>query len=274
MLSRLADLLILRPTRNPVFAGGKSRFVVPFRRGQLEVWNERAGSDEGAEPDFFVLNLLATAGRAERCGIHPIDFWPDARAEIWSLNPPGYGESSGRASLQSLADAAQTVFAELKQAAEGRPIIVSGNCAGSTAALHLAVTEDIAALLLRNPLPLRQTILGRFGWCTLGIGALGIADRVPRELDSLKNAALASVPAVFVISGRDRIVPPEYQQQVYAAYRGPKQLLTLPDAGHDDSLKKRDRNAYARKLTWLRERLAPLGSQGSLADATPVTADA
>ena len=264
MLSRLADLLILRPTRNPVFAGGKRRRLLPFRGGNLVVWTESIGVDEGTSPELFVLNLPATGGRAERSGIQPFDSWPDLPGEIWSLNPPGYGASSGRASLASLAAAARCAFSHLQRVADGRPILIVANCVGSVSGLYLAAEEEAAGLIVRNPLPLQQTIVGRFNRLTLGVGAKAIANCIPPELDSLRNAARSQIPAVFVISGRDRVVPPVYQRQVFDAYGGDKQLLVLPDAGHDDSLKKRDRHTYAHKLNWLRWEMNAVREVGEL----------
>ena len=56
-------------------------------------------------------------------------------------------------------------------------------------------------------------------------------------------------------------------------FQSGRALLSV-DAGHDDSLKKRDRDAYAPKLAWLRDHLAPLGSQLSPANASAVSAEA
>ena len=255
MFSLIADRCILSPTRNQLFAGGKVHRTLPYKSGHLELWTHRAGGEVHEEPRLFVLSLSAAEGRAERATAHPLDYWTDVPATIWALNPPGYGGSSGRASLKSLAKATRATFEAIQREADGRPILVNATCIGATAALHLAANYNIAGLILRNVPPVRQVVMGRFAACTLWIGARAIADQIPRDLDSLANARRVTSPAVFVMSGQDPIVPLPYQEKVVAAYAGPKQELLLPAAGHNANMKRAERQQYAQRLDWLREQI-------------------
>lgn len=147
----IADRLVLKPTRHEIPTTGKSRLTIPFRRGVLEVWTQQAGMTPRSEPEFYVLKFQGTAGRAERSTYHPLDYWTERRAELWSVNPPGYGGSSGSASLRTLSAAAETVYQELVRVANGRPIVIMGNSLGTISALYLAARHDIAGMVLRNP---------------------------------------------------------------------------------------------------------------------------
>src|SRR5262245_63161388 len=96
-------------------------------------------------------------------------------------------------------------------------------------AAEFAAVPNLAALLLRNPPPLRQLIAGKFGWRTLGL-SLGVARQIPMDLDSVTNSARAKLPCVFMCAGCDRVVPPRFQQLIVGTYAGPKQVVTVPDA--------------------------------------------
>lgn len=255
LLSRLLDRLVLQPTRHPIPAEEKSRRLIPFGAGQLEVWTHRVGGAGGREPDLFVLKFPGTAGRAERSTDHPADSWPDRCVELWAVNPPGYGGSTGRARLQQLAPVARTVYDELQHQAAGRPLLVTGNSLGCASALHLAATCPLAGLLLRNPPPLREVIVGRHGWWNLGLGVRLVARHIPEELDCIGNARRAKMPAVFVTSGSDTLIAPNYQRLVLDVYAGEQRVLVLPDADHATPIASEEEPRYRELLAWLREKI-------------------
>ncbi len=270
MLSRFADRCIFCPTTDKLPTEGKTRRAIPFRGGELEVWTQRTDSlaadgnraAQGAEPQLFVLKLSGTAGRAERATLHPFEVWSDIAGEVWAANPPGYGGSTGPATLTTFAAAAGAVFDELQRVAAGRPIVVTGNSLGTATALHLAANhQDIAAVILRNPPPLRELIRGKFGWRTLGLGPLLVGSRIPPELDSIANARRAIAPAVILTSLKDRMVPPAIQRHVIDAYAGPKRLVELADADHAFELTEEQQYEYADALRWLQRQLPVTGSK-------------
>ncbi len=276
MFSRLADRFVLVPTRSPIRAEHKTRRLVRSAGGDVEAWIERtdgrgqpvidlAGGQQPRardasagplpEPQIFVLKFNGAGGRAERTSLHPLDFWSDVPGEVWSPNPPGYGGSAGRPSLKALAPAGRAVFEEMRRVADGRPVIVTGNSLGTAVALHLAAelgdVPNFAGLVLRNPPPLAQLIWGKFGWRTLGL-SLGVARQIPAALDSVANAARARLPCVFLCAGRDRVVPPRFQQLIIAGYAGPKQVVSIPDADHVFVLAEPHLSQYGAALSWLR----------------------
>lgn len=256
----IADRLILSPSRHRLSAMGKERRLVPFGRGKLELWTQRVGTRDVDDVDLFVLKFHGTGGRAERSTYHPMDYWTDLRAELWAWNPPGYGGSTGPASVRSLASASEHVLRDLQQVAAGRPILLMGNSLGTAVALHLAANFEIAGMVLRNPPPLRQLVVGRHGWWNLWLGAMLIARCVPPELCSMENAARATCPAIFVRSGQDEIVPTLYQDKVIGNYKGPARIVHLPDARHASPLNLDEQRVYRDHLDWLRQQLSPVES--------------
>jgi pimeloyl-ACP methyl ester carboxylesterase len=255
MISRLADRLILCPTRQPLDTEGKIRRLVEFVGGALELWSPLGKQHPPGAADLYILKFGGTASRAERATPHPAEAWEDLNAEVWAVNPPGYGGSPGVASLGLLAAAAEAAYVDLRRRAGERPILVTGNSLGTAYALHIASKHRVDGLILRNPPPLRQMIVGRYGWWNGFLGAMLIAAQTPRELDSVTNAADCRAPAVILSSLRDRAVPVRYQRLILDAYAGEKQILELPDADHADPLNEDQLQRYRELLSWLRGRM-------------------
>src|SRR5439155_12173538 len=125
------------------------------------------------------------AGRAEW---HPVEEsldWGDKPVEVWAVNHPGFGGSTGPPRLSRFGPAALAAYDALAAEATGKPIFVSGMSLGSAMALHVAANRPVAGLILRSPPPLRNLIMTRHGWWNLWILATPVALGVPAELDSL-----------------------------------------------------------------------------------------
>lgn len=237
--------------------------TVPYRRGELEIWHQSHGCDSASDAEIFVLKFGGTHSRAERSGSHPVDFWPQLPTVTWAFNPPGYGGSTGNARLRSLGDAACCAFDAIHREANGRPVLVSGSSLGAVIGLYLSARCPADGLLVRNPPAIREVILRRYGWWNLGAHWMGSG--VPRDLCSLRNAANSSMPALFVTSGKDRIVPPDCQQQVFDHYGGPKRQLHFDRAGHDTPLTPRQRTMMQPLADWLLGSIARAPGNDSVA---------
>ena len=247
-----ADRLLLFPTTDLIEAAGATRAEVSVPgRSAVEVFTRRANVPAGGEPAAYLLVLDGNGGRAEYAV-----FWGDDAArgravEVWSPNYPGYGSSAGPARLAGVAPAALAAFDAMHARAGGKPVVIWGASLGSTAALHVAARRPVAGLILTNPPPLRQIILQRHGWWNLWLLAIPVSLGVPADLDSLANAAAAKVPAVIVSADDDGVVPASYQQKVIDAYAGPKQVVRLPNAGHNTPASEANPQAWHAALDWL-----------------------
>jgi pimeloyl-ACP methyl ester carboxylesterase len=146
---------------------------------------------------------------------------------------------------------ALAAYDALRREHPDKPIFVSGFSMGTTASLYLAVHRPVTGLLLHNPPPLRQVIMGRYGWWNLWLLAGPIALQIPADLDSLANARQLKVPAVFVISGNDEVVPPAYQRKVADAYAGPKQIITAQAASHNTPFTEETETQVREQINWL-----------------------
>ena len=259
----LPDHLILFPTRAPVDAGGAVQKTIPFENGEVEIWTaqSRRARQQG-RADVFILRFYGNADRADRWPAMEAEMWKDRAVEIWGMNYPGFGGSTGPARLARIGPAAVAAFDVLRRHAANKsavesavpsgptpnsalrtahataPIVLFGASIGATAALHVAASRPagIAGLILHNPPPLREVILRQFGWWNLWLLAGPVALQIPRDLDSIANARASRAPAIFLLAERDEIVAPRFHRLVVQAYAGEKRIIELRGAYHNDPI--------------------------------------
>jgi pimeloyl-ACP methyl ester carboxylesterase len=183
-----------------------------------------------------------------------LDYWSHRSGAVWSINPPGYGQSTGPAWIERFPTAAQATWLHLKHLYPKAKIIVTGNSLGTAIALFIAARFQPDGLLLRNPPPIRQLICQRprYNWWNLG-AAKYIARQFPQELDSIENAKSCRCPALFVQSGQDSLVPIEFQNRIIHAYSGKQKTLVLGNANHDTPVLPEQETDYRDALTWLEQ---------------------
>jgi pimeloyl-ACP methyl ester carboxylesterase len=176
---------------------------------------------------------------------------------VWVINYPGYGQSAGRRRLAAMAPAGVAAFDEIKSVAGTRPIFIEGFSLGTVPALALAARRPVAGLILQNPPPLRELMLGRHGWWNLWLLAGPVAWQIPEDLDSIANAHASTAPVIFLLAERDRTIPIEYQRQIAGAYAGQKQIILQRGADHCVPLSDDDEAELQRAIDWLAAR--PVG---------------
>jgi pimeloyl-ACP methyl ester carboxylesterase len=251
----LPDRLVLFPTTDRIDAGTAVRKIIPFQSGELEIWTARSAlAQQRGRPDIYVLRFYGNADRADRWIAAEAEMWNNRAVEVWGMNYPGFGGSTGPARLARLAPVALVAFDELQKTAGDRPIIVFGASLGTTTALHIAAHRKIAGLILHNPPALRQIILRQFGWWNLWLFAGPMAWKIPADLDSVANARAVHVPAIFLLAENDEVVAPKFQRLVVDAYAGEKRIIPLPGAGHNSPLDAAALASFHRALDWLAPR--------------------
>ena len=250
--AHLPDHLILFPTKAPIDAGGAVRKTVPFQNGELELWtavSQRA--QQNGRADIYILRFYGNADRAERWVAAEAEEWDNRALEIWGMNYPGFGGSTGPSRLSRIGLAALAAFDELQRHANSQPIVLYGTSLGACAALHVAAQRPAAGLILQNPPPLHQMILRQFGWWNLWLLAGPIALQIPRELDSISNAKAIHAPAVFLLAEKDEVVAPRFHRLVVEAYAGEKRVISLPGAYHNTPIEEAGLADLNRALDWL-----------------------
>ena len=250
--AHLLDHLILFPTTAPIEPGRANRKMLPFQNGELEVWTAASQlAKQKSGPDIYVLRFYGNADRAERWVAAEADEWNDRAVEIWGMNYPGFGGSTGPTRLSRIGPAALTAFDELQHHANGQPIVLYGASLGASAALHIAAHRPVAGLILHNPPPLREMMLRQFGWWNLWLLAGPLYLQIPCDLDSIENSKAIHAPAIFLLAENDEIVAPRYHQLVVRAYAGEKRVISLPGAYHNDPIEGAALADLNRALDWL-----------------------
>jgi pimeloyl-ACP methyl ester carboxylesterase len=203
----ILDKLALFPGRRPIDSRGATRKVVPFQSGELEMWGATSGAARargGAES--FVLRFYGNADRPEYWVAAEAEMFPQRAVEVWGVNYPGFGGSTGLARLARIGPAALSAFDELRRTAGERPIIVSGTSFGTIAALHVAARREVAGVVLHNPPALREMIIREYGWWNLWLLAGPLSRKVPAGTRQRRQRARSeSVRSLHPVGeGRDR----------------------------------------------------------------------
>jgi hypothetical protein len=258
-----ADKLILYPSTRPVhaYSATRLRFDDTSGRQTLEVWTDRSPGARSRDPEAFVLEFIGNASRAEDVTSYVASRWGARPVEVWSLNYPGYGGSTGPATLHSIPPAALRAYEEMAKRAGNKPIIVSGNSLGTTAALYVASHRRVNGLIVQNPPPLRSMILRQFGWWNLWLLAGPVAMQVPGDLDSLRNAPRVTAPAVFVMSSDDEVVAPRFHKMVLDAYAGPTRVIDVAGGTHNSEIEGKAADELQAGMDWLLDSVRPSASE-------------
>lgn len=231
-------------------------------------------------PRTLILKFPGTGGRAERSTAFPASWIPFHQSaassqpgqhyEVWTWNPPGYGGSEGRADLGSMVPAAQafasqTLAARVARSADGEAgphtrVWLCGNSLGCLSALSLAaglgewlpdgMSTDGFGIWLRNPPDLAEVVLRVADRYYSRFFMRHVVARLPDSLDVFKSARQCELPAVFLMSELDTLVPPDLQRQIHAAYAGEHYLVTLTDLDHAGVIDEQHRGDIERAVSW------------------------
>ena len=246
-----ADSLVLDTNHLQLNPGSANRTTIALEGRTVECWVSRSPGASAKNPEAFVLFFVGKGDRADRWVGDVASAWGDKPVEVWGMNYGGSGGSDGPPRLSDVSPDALAVFDRVHAIATGRPIFIHAGSFGTTAALSVAARRPVAGMILQNPPPLRQLILGQYGWWNLWLVAGAVALQIPADLDSIANARRCHSPAVFILSESDEVIPPKYHEMVLGAYAGPKRVIRMPGALHNDPLSDEAAMQFAGDLDWL-----------------------
>lgn len=253
-IADLADRFVLCPSTHPIPTSILSRETVESNGDELEIWTAHVKVEKPARR-LLLIKFPGTRGRAENSTTKPADQWHDSDTVLWTVNPFGYGQSGGKATLQRFPEMVDAIGNAAAERFPDRKVLVFGNSLGALSALRYAAKFDVEGVLLRNPVPVHQMISRRPRYAIPSLGmSRWIAAQIPQELNAIENAAKAKSPCVFVSAQKDRVAPPRFQEYIIEQYAGEKRVLPLPDAGHDDPIPPTLQDAYLQHLRWLIDR--------------------
>jgi pimeloyl-ACP methyl ester carboxylesterase len=148
---------------------------------------------------------------------------------------PGYGPRAGKPGERSLVDdASETVVLAHRQYRE--PLLLIGESLGAAVAAAAAQLqhERTAGLLLITPWDrLAHVASHHYPW-------LPVKWLLRDRYDTAARLARFDRPVVVAVAGQDSIVPARFGAALHAALRGPKHLIQIDGAGHNDWLDRVD----------------------------------
>lgn len=142
----------------------------------------------------------------------------------------GYGGNPGSPTEAALVADAVAIVERLAARDDVDPasIVYFGESLGAGVAVAAAAIRPPAVLVLRSPFSsLRDVAAVHYPW--LPVSSL-LWDRYP----NLELVAELDVPVLVVAGSDDEIVPLQQSRAVYEAAPGPKQLMVVEGAGHND----------------------------------------
>jgi hypothetical protein len=143
----------------------------------------------------------------------------------------GYGGNPGSPTERGLLEDARAV----RSAIAGRPgvdvsrLVYLGESLGTGVAVALASESAPAVLVLRSPFTSMADVAGYHYWF------LPIPHLLRDHFDSLSRIPSVRCPVLVVAGDRDGIVPLELSRRLYEAVPGPKRLVTVAGADHNDA---------------------------------------
>jgi hypothetical protein len=143
----------------------------------------------------------------------------------------GYGRSHGRISEKGFYLDSEAAHQVARKWAEGNKakLIVFGRSLGGIAATHLGATQGCDGLILESTFTNMGAMAGAHY-------PLPFAERLLKHrLNAVGEIAQVRAPILFFHGDDDRIVPIRLGRQLYEAAPNPKEFVTLPGAGHNDT---------------------------------------
>ncbi|MEM6471048.1 MAG: alpha/beta fold hydrolase [Planctomycetota bacterium] len=263
---RLLDQFVLRPSRGHMPYAPKERLILsrdgltdelfvsrPATRFQADASSEADRRE--VPPELIVFKFPGTAGRAERASDWPCGCLPDVDVEVYTWNGPGYGRTSGRASLSAMAARAAMMFELMIEevSSTDTKVWLVGNSLGCATAVSVAnqFSDRIDGLMMRNPPPLVQTVKRVAHRYPAGRWTDSIAESLPPSMNLMQTATQIRLPTVILQSEYDKLVPPELQMTIYESINAPKQLVVMEGLGHDGVATEAHEQEITVAVTWL-----------------------
>ncbi len=180
-------------------------------------------------PERLVLYFHGNAGNIAQRLPELREMAARTGAAVFGSGYRGYGASTGAPSEKGIYRDGEAALRHARETLRFTPaqIVVVGRSLGSTVATHLAASgEAFAGVILVTPLSTGRD----FGRAHMG----AISLMAGRSFDSLGRAASIRAPVLVIHGLDDTVIPYEHGKRLFEALPGPKRLVLMPGAGHNN----------------------------------------
>jgi abhydrolase domain-containing protein 17 len=172
------------------------------------------------------FTILFSHGNAEDIGdnLPYFDMLHRAGYAVFAYDYRGYGTSEGTPTERGVYQDIEAAYEHLTNQLHVPPsrIISHGRSVGSSAAIHLAASRPVAALIVESPFT----------------SAFRVLTRVPLlpfdKFNNLRAMPNIHVPVLVMHGRRDNVIPFSHGQRIFDAANPPKQNLWVDRAEHND----------------------------------------
>jgi fermentation-respiration switch protein FrsA (DUF1100 family) len=173
---------------------------------------------------YFHGNGGSLANRAER-----IRKYMEFGRGVFMMTYRGYGGSTGWPSERvNVADAERAYDALVASGVAAEDIILYGESIGTGVAVQVAGKRDVAGIILDAPYTSVLDVAVIF------YPYLPVRTFLRDRYETVAHISKVKVPLLIVHGEADRVIPVEMGRAVYRAASEPKELVTIPRAGHSD----------------------------------------
>jgi len=153
----------------------------------------------------------------------------DTGVSLLTFDYRGYGQSEGQPSERGIFQDVRAARDWLSQraAVSNEQIVVCGASLGSAVALDLAADEAVRALVLLSP------FTSVMDMAALRFPYIPFRFLLRTRLDSLSKIGKYCGPLLVCHGTSDTVIPYSMGERLFAAANDPKQMLAIPEWGHD-----------------------------------------
>lgn len=168
--------------------------------------------------------------------------------DVLAYDSRAHGESEGTECTYGYYERRDLIVA-LDAVGARRHVILFGASLGAAVALQAAPLDvRIRGVIAQSSFSDVETVAReRAPWLATQAeiaSAIGIAERQARfrmaDVSPVRSAAHITVPVLVIHGDADIETKPDHSRRIFAALAGPKQLLLVPGAGHNDVLAHED----------------------------------
>ena len=233
---------LLRPARHHLQITAPSRCKDTVFSGEgveLEGWD--CGATTPRRGTLIYLHGVAD-NRAS--GIGAIDRFVNRGFDVIAYDSRAHGESSGDLCTYGFFE--KRDLYRVVDSIERGPIVLLGTSLGAAVALQeAAIDPRVTAVIAAETFADIRTVATERApfFFTSGIidRAFGIAEHQAHfNIDAVSPVAAAGqikVPVLLIHGAEDTDTPPDHSRRVFAALSGPKRLILVPRARHNESLR-------------------------------------